>query len=143
MGYKEDFIDLVDAVNKASYKKFNCNAKKLVLDTKRGMSSSLKNDRPNGLYKIERAIYLLSMRNNMGHGAFRIANVSKEDICIVFESFVAAYYDKINHHGYTVKLTPEGNFYVTRNDKVVYNISSKAKKYLENNNVGFLINEIL
>ena len=143
MGYKEDFIDLVDAANKASYARFNCNAKKLVLDTKKGMSSRLKNSRPAGLYKIERAIYLLSMRNNMGHGAFRIANVSKEDVCIVFEVFAAAYYDKLENKGFTVKVAPNGQFYVTRNDKLYYHISAKAEKYRQNDNVSYLINELL
>ena len=143
MGYKEDFIDLVDAVNKKSYTRFDCNAKQIVLHMKKNISSELKNKRPEALYKIDRGIYLLSMRNNMGHGAFRIADVSKEDVCIVFEVFFAAYYDQLEHKGFVVRVLPGGAFQVSRNGKLCYDISSILDWYRQSNDVSCFIDLIL
>ena len=134
-------LDVVDALNKVSYKKYGCNIKSTIINMKKNTPLSQWNSHPTFLYQTDRAIYLSGLRNNIGHGAAVAASVTVEDICVILKVAAVALFDRDKRYSVYLR-EANSDCYVCFNGEKKYDIDYLCKQFRRTKDSHWLVKEI-
>lgn len=138
--YQRYILDKIDAFNKVSYRECGQNIKSSIIQMKKNMPTRLKEEYSKFSYEMERAIFLCNIRNNIAHGGSSIAQITKEDVCVIFKIASAAIFDK--NKKFLVVIGHNGECYVSCNGKMCVDIVRIVNGFRENDCLSYLVQEI-